>query len=779
MGADCTACILHADALNVCVRSRGTGKILIVGQNPGQEENFANEAFVGKSGQLLDAMLSDAGFNLDDIRRTNVVRCVTPKNRPPLPSEAAACHHFLVEEILEVAPTVIIAMGDVAYKALTGLRSALSSVRGQEQALAASYGYECGVWATYHPAYVLRSPMARATVVSDLQRVRDRHMKTEELDWEYWNGDPIIEKAISYDIETYDESGKLLETPTQIAFAIDSKAFVTSHPKDVSRMIHALDEHGCDGWELIGANSNEFDDPKTGLRSNWDIRAIFYLLDETQPLNLESLAVKYLGVCGWKEQERGFLGTNELAEYNARDAIYTLRLFRKGMEELGGRKRIIEEIIRPARWALDSITKRGIYINGQTVERHRVRVQADLDERLERLMRELDACEFPRDRFNEQLKTKVKEISFNPGSNRHVGTVIADHLGFPLPMTKGGKDYAVGADQLVHIDHSFVHALRDHREVTKRMNTYIEPYAEIAATGDGRAHPFYKLTSVVTGRSSASGPNTQNIDRSLQDMKDAPPGKVLTSADYASIEFRMGAFIANERTVIKNYNDDPNWDPHTWFAMRLYDKTAEEIAADVIAKKIAGLEDSMRQIAKSANFSQEYEGVGHTLRAYAAREMGIFLTEEMADRTHVAWHRAMPDWKPWYGRTWDEYLKNGYVETPTGMRRHFGDVSLLNYYQRQEARRELVNFQVQSFCACIAKLALRFCHEASLPMVDFVHDDIKFEFDSMEQAIAREPEIQRCMVDEPLRILRDVFGCVPTVPLVLEIKHKQGLHLAA
>lgn len=774
MGKDCTACALHKNALNVCVRSRGEGKILVVGQNPGQEENFADEAFVGKSGQLLDAMLTDAGFDLADVRRTNAVRCVTPDNRPPTVAEVAACFPHLEAEIAEVKPAVIIALGDAAYRGLTHSRSALSAVRGQEQPLHASFGYDCGVWATYHPAYVLRLPQARATVVSDLQRVRDRHMKTEEINWRY-DDQMVNEQLASYDVETYDENGKILETPTQISFADDHGAIVSTHPNDIPMLI----EQACH-YELVSHNGFEFDDPKTGLRSMWDTRAIFYLIDETQPLNLESLAVKYLpGVRGWKEQERGFLGTNLLAEYNARDAIYTLRLFRVGMEMLGERVRLLTEIIRPARWALDDITRRGIWINAATVERHRVRTQAQLDEALVRVNEELLACGFPEDHFNVQLKTKVKKIPFNPNSNRHVGTVLAEHLGFPLSMTPSGKDYAVGADQLVYIQHPFARAIETHREHTKKMNTYIEPYAEIAATGDGRAHPTYKLTSVLSGRASASKPNTQNIDRSLQDIKDAPPGKVLTSADYASIEFRMGGWIAGEQTVIKNYQDDPNWDPHTWFACILYGKTPEEVAADVIAKKTAGLEDSMRQIAKSANFSQEFDGNWKTLQSYAAREMGIFLTDAQAQQANRAWHRAMPGWSPWYERTFDTFIKQGYIETVTGMRRHIGDAKLLNHFQRQAARRELVNDQVQSFCADIAKLALRFCHEAALPMVDFVHDDIKFEFDSMQQALAMEDTIRRCMIDEPLRILRDVFEVIPTVPLVVEIKHHEGLRTVA
>jgi DNA polymerase I-like protein with 3'-5' exonuclease and polymerase domains len=230
----------------------------------------------------------------------------------------------------------------------------------------------------------------------------------------------------------------------------------------------------------------------------------------------------------------------------------------------------------------------------------------------------------------------------------------------------------------------------------------------------------------------------------------------------------MGAFIANEQTIIENYRQNPSWDPHTWFAARLYGCSEEEVRQDTARAKEENRGDGMRQIAKSANFSQLYLGDGHTIQSYAAREMGIALPYELCERTHKAWHQAFPGWAAWYMRVKADLIERGYTESPTGRRRNYGDFSLLAFDQRLSALRELCNAMVQGFCADIALIALGACHQQGLPLVDFVHDEFSFEFVSMDEARAAELTIRKCLIDEPLRVLREEFNVVPTTPLEIE-----------
>jgi uracil-DNA glycosylase family 4 len=195
----CTLCPLHETAVTVCINGTGTGKLLVVGQNPGGREDLAGEPFIGRSGSILREMLADAGYKPDDYRLTNAVRCHSPNNRPPTPAEVNTCRIYLKEEIHEQRPEAIIALGDTALRSL--LRSSgVRSKRGQSFPLHKSFDYECGVWPTYHPAYVLRSPQAKAVVVSDFRRVKSGR-NPEEVPWEWWDGQPL-EGTVYLDIET-------------------------------------------------------------------------------------------------------------------------------------------------------------------------------------------------------------------------------------------------------------------------------------------------------------------------------------------------------------------------------------------------------------------------------------------------------------------------------------------------------------------------------------------------------------------------------------------------
>ena len=796
----CTLCPLHKDALTVCVSGRGNpqAKILIVGQNPGREEDMAGQAFVGKSGKLLDMMLADAGFEPGEVFITNAVRCVTPKNRAPKPEEIAACNMHLKADIHRMRPEVIIALGDAALKILA-VQMTIGAARGKSFPLHASYEYDCPVFATFHPAFVLHGQgMAKNTIVADLRRVKDRLLEHEEIPWKYWDhaAGATIGRLLIYDIETFDEQGEITDRPTQIAVHDGTNTFV-SRPDQTEAAIDRL-RHLPD-TVIAGHNVWQFDDYKTEIVSDYDTMVMAYLDDETQPLNLEALCVKYSHtpewkaygwgpVKGWKEERDAHLGTPELALYNARDAVMTYRLFVVLHERLGARIRILEDIIRPMRWLLDDAQKRGIYLDAEAIEAARIKHEPIVEARRQDVIRIAYEQGLPRDFFDVQYTTKVRQeqrvrrVAFNPGSRQQVGKVL-DWFGFDLPLTEGG-DFRTDKETLSYIDHPIVDALVEFFSERTKMSNFIIPYLKLATTGDHRSHTQYKLTSTANGRSSAAkaldgpwagwGRNDQQLHREFKHFHTAAPGKVLTAADYATIEFRVGADIADERTIIENYAKDPKWDAHSWFACRMYGKTLEEVKADVEEKKAAGSSDSMRQIAKSANFSQEYLGNDMTLRSYAAREMGIHLSRAQANRAHVAWHAAFPGWIPWYARVKAFMLEHGYVESLTGRRRNFGDLSLLNRQQLLSALREGVNALVAGFCFDFAGLAGAELLRENLPVVLFVHDDFKFEFDSMEEAIAAEPLIRACMIDRPLRKLKEIWGIELRVPIEIEITHKAG-----
>src|SRR5215472_14471949 len=102
--ANCRLCPLHETANTVCIDGDGpkNADILVVGQNPGRQEDRQGKPFVGPSGQIIRSQMAKAELGAifgPTVRYTNVVRCLTPDNREPTPAEIKACRPYLEAEI--------------------------------------------------------------------------------------------------------------------------------------------------------------------------------------------------------------------------------------------------------------------------------------------------------------------------------------------------------------------------------------------------------------------------------------------------------------------------------------------------------------------------------------------------------------------------------------------------------------------------------------------------------------------------------------------------------
>ena len=163
----CTACEL---AQNCTRKVPGIGDrqadLLIVGEGPGHDEDIRGEPFVGRSGQLLDRMLAAIGFTRDQVYITNIVKCRPPDNRDPKLHEAQQCRAFLEAQIEQLAPRVILSVGRVSAHNLLASNLPVGKLIKQIHKLP---GTEIPLKVTYHPAYLLRNPSAKAIAWQDLK----------------------------------------------------------------------------------------------------------------------------------------------------------------------------------------------------------------------------------------------------------------------------------------------------------------------------------------------------------------------------------------------------------------------------------------------------------------------------------------------------------------------------------------------------------------------------------------------------------------------------------
>lgn len=178
----CRRCPLWRDATQgVCGAGTKSARLMIVGEQPGDQEDLAGRPFVGPAGQVLDEALAEAGIDRDDAFVTNAVRHFKHEprgkrriHRTPLVSEISACRWWLDAERRLVRPKVIVTLGATAALGVLGRKIAVTQERGQ--ALAQPDGSQVVV--TVHPSYLLRLPdesariAERARFISDLKRVR-------------------------------------------------------------------------------------------------------------------------------------------------------------------------------------------------------------------------------------------------------------------------------------------------------------------------------------------------------------------------------------------------------------------------------------------------------------------------------------------------------------------------------------------------------------------------------------------------------------------------------
>ncbi|MFU8895828.1 MAG: uracil-DNA glycosylase [Gammaproteobacteria bacterium] len=162
----CKACALHSGRTRT-VFGVGDRKAdwLVVGEAPGAEEDRRGEPFVGRAGKLLDAMLAALGYDRTQVYIANVVKCRPPENRDPHPDEANCCAPYLDRQVELLQPRIILAVGRVAAQRLLDSDAPVGRLRGTVH----RYGPSAvPLVVTWHPAYLLRRPAAKADAWRDL-----------------------------------------------------------------------------------------------------------------------------------------------------------------------------------------------------------------------------------------------------------------------------------------------------------------------------------------------------------------------------------------------------------------------------------------------------------------------------------------------------------------------------------------------------------------------------------------------------------------------------------
>lgn len=163
---NCLLCPLSQQRTNVVFgKGNPDADILFIGEAPGKEEDALGLPFVGRSGKLLTNIFASLNIDTEKIYITNIVKCRPPQNRLPEITEAETCKKTLLDQQISIInPKIICALGSFAAHTLLKTATAISKLRGKAHLYRSS-----NVIATYHPAYILRSPTKFPLLTEDIK----------------------------------------------------------------------------------------------------------------------------------------------------------------------------------------------------------------------------------------------------------------------------------------------------------------------------------------------------------------------------------------------------------------------------------------------------------------------------------------------------------------------------------------------------------------------------------------------------------------------------------
>ena len=151
-----------------------SARVMLVGEAPGQDEDRTGKPFVGRSGQLLDAMMETIGLSrASNLYIANVIPWRPPGNRAPSVDELEICKPFILRQIELAAPEIIVLVGGTSAKTLLNTETGITRLRGKWQTLEIG-GRNIPALPFFHPAYVLRRPETKVDVWADLCALKQK-----------------------------------------------------------------------------------------------------------------------------------------------------------------------------------------------------------------------------------------------------------------------------------------------------------------------------------------------------------------------------------------------------------------------------------------------------------------------------------------------------------------------------------------------------------------------------------------------------------------------------
>lgn len=573
----CERCPALVSCRSRVVNGRGspTARILFVGQGPGREEDEQGKCFVGRSGHVIAALVKLAGFDLADLYFDNATRCF-PGTRTPNTQEIEHCWPYLLEEIEEIRPDLIVALGAAALQSLMGEKLSLGACAGRTLERDGRV-----VLPTYHPAAVLRNWAWAPLVLAHLEKAK-----------RIFSGEQLTRMDGQYTvIKTVDELRQVVDQLKQAPFlSVDTETTGTSWQDDeilclgfsgkeaqgftvpiLGQGVQTLDFSRGRYPEVIGLIGELLASPvpKALQNAGFDIRFLERSWDqsfvtaatafgwrvenlqhdtmllhkalheempkESKPNELGSLTSIYTGLAPYdqelrrqsKDKRRMDLAENgEVWSLVARDADAVSRLVPvlRSQVEQESSDWVIDNISMPMLRVCQDMTVRGILVDRPYFDKLCAHYTTEIAKARAEVIQQVG-------------------VEFNPNSTQQLQRVLFQDLGLPKTGHKTGASReceachqgscekhdqtgkAVLEELSTKTGHAIFPPLLRYRELVKMKGTYLDgsdgrsgmvPHIK----ADNRIHAEFKVMGAETGRPASANPNMLNPPKNVEAVID-------------------------------------------------------------------------------------------------------------------------------------------------------------------------------------------------------------------------------------------------------------------
>lgn len=775
---------------NLCAFSSPTGiwgagpskaKVMVVNSYATEQDEQEGAAVMPSS---LVERLRAIGLDPEKVYYTNAIKCACPRGTKYKVGDIKKCKQHLDKEIAAVQPTYVLVLGAQALKAtVDGSITELNGVMVEKDGIK--------YMPSYSPGIVYRDPGKAPFVekaMNNFKAMMEGSLEgLPELDIRLITNMRELKRAfhhlrdnnylhLSYDIETTglvrfeDEVNLFGFGNDQVQYIIPLEARYS--PLKGARLAQRKLIRTCVNWlnrnaKALVAGNGKFDDLflkyRFGVKPNitFDVVLASHILNENTPNGVKENAVLECNAPEWdvdKDLKTGKYKTREKYQeyltYLGYDIYYEYKLykvFHRKLKQDRALMKLFYHLYMPGIISYETVEEHGVFIYPQQFKK----VRKHLESEREAIEKKL-------------LKLAKHEVNWN--SPAQIQKLLYEELKLPVIETTESGSPSTSEATLMQLrdKHPIVELILKYRGVNIQISHFIDGW--INRMWGRRLFPNFKLHGTVTGRTSCTDPNLQQVPRDpiIRNLVGAPEGWSVVEIDYSQAELRIAAIMSGDETMKRIYQTGGDIHTHTYEMI-----TGEKVSDDKYIKK------EQRKKAKAVNFGFVYGMGWRKFKIYARDNYGVDLTDKEAEQWRERFFQAYHSLPKWHSKQRRIVQSMGQVRSPIGRLRRLPDIYSTDKSKKAEAERQSINSPVQGFGSDLTILGMsEIMGNAQYYDPDYVLDKDKFfvigtVHDATLFEVRNDYLMEFCprakhILEHP-KALEDVFHFDTDVPIVADV----------